>query len=118
MKPVSTSVRTLVLALGLSVGIGAVSTIVPDTALAADKADKGDKAQKVGEKVGKPLQAAADAIKAKQFDQAAQKLKEAEQAPKITPFEQFKINEITAYMYVAQQKYGEAAAIYEKYLDT
>jgi tetratricopeptide (TPR) repeat protein len=91
---------------------GAVS-ILPATSVMAAAND-----QKVGAKVGKPLQDALTAGQAKQWDQALTKLREADAVPDKTPFEQFKINEIFAWVYTSQKKYGEAAAIYEKLIDS
>lgn len=118
MKFASKSIRTAILTTVLCTGISVVgmSALVFNAAYAAD--EKGDKNQKLSEKVGKPLNAALEAIKKKQFDVASDRLKDAEAVAKKTPFEQFKINELMAYFYNAQQKYGEVAAAYEKMGET
>lgn len=98
-----------------SLALAAFSTTVviyPATAYAADKE------QKVGEKVGKPLKAAIDSVQKKQWDQALAKVKEAQAVDKKTPFEEYKINEILGFVLINQKKYGEAAAVYEKMLDS
>src|SRR5689334_10103097 len=100
----SAKVLALLLAIGLTVGIGGATTVIA--------AEKG----KVSEKVGKPLAAALDAVKGKQLDTALAKAKEADAIGQKTPFEQFKVNETLAYIYTQQKKYAEAAAIYEKML--
>jgi tetratricopeptide (TPR) repeat protein len=69
-------------------------------------------------KVGPALTAAKDAVGKKQFDVAMAKLKEAEAADKKTPYDQFQINETTAYALYSQKKFAEAAALYEKSLDS
>jgi tetratricopeptide (TPR) repeat protein len=109
------SMKTLALAVGLALGLGSVSLVVaPQTAFAQDKKEQ----LKVTNKVGVALKAAQEAIGKKQFDVADAKLKEAQAVEKKTPYDQFKIYEITAYMYAQQQKYTEVAGIYEKYLET
>jgi tetratricopeptide (TPR) repeat protein len=108
------SMRTLALAVGLTLGVGMVSTVVVSPVVQAQD----NKDMKVSNKVGVALKAAQEAVTKKQFDVAAAKIKEAEAVEKKTAFDQFKINEITAYMYVTQQKYGEVAQVYEKYLAT
>lgn len=74
--------------------------------------------QKVSAKVGKPLQDALAAGQAKQWDQALAKLREAEAVGDKTPYDQFKINQIYAWLYTSQRKYGEAAGVYEKLLNS
>lgn len=109
------SMKTLALAVGLTFGVGAVSLgLAPQTAHAQDKKEQ----LKVTNKVGVALKAAQEAVAKKQFDEAAAKIKEAQAVDKKTPYDQFKINEITAYMYVQQQRYTDVAAVYEKYLET
>jgi len=106
------SMKTLALVVGLSLGVGTVSGV------AVAQAQASEKEMKVSNKVGVALKAAQEAVVKKQFDVAQAKIKEAQAVEKKTAFDQFKINEITAYMYVQQQKYGDVAAIYEKYLET
>jgi len=115
MKSANTSIRTLVLVAALAFS-GAALLGVAQIASAQEKADP--KALKIGEKVGKPLSAALDAVQKKQFDVALAKIKEADAVEKKKPFEQFKIDETTAYLYASQQKDGEVAAVYEKMLQT
>ncbi|HTE42100.1 MAG TPA: hypothetical protein VK629_14845 [Steroidobacteraceae bacterium] len=112
MKSLSHSIRTLAVVTGLAIG---AASLLSMPALAADKPDP---ALKIGAKVGKPLNAALEAVKAKNFDEAAIKLKEAEAVEKKTPYEEFKIRETAAFLYISQQKYAEVAAIYEKQLET
>jgi tetratricopeptide (TPR) repeat protein len=104
--------RPILTILSLSLFAFGVTTMLPvDSAVAASD-------QKVGAKVGKPLQEALTAGQSKQWDQALTKLREADAVSDKTPFEQFKINEIFAWVYTSQKKYGEAAAIYEKLIDS
>lgn len=106
------NIRVILTALSLNLAALSVIALLPATAaVAADE-------QKVGAKVGKPLQEALNAGQAKQWDQALTKLREADAVPEKTAFDQFKINEIYAWVYISQKKYGEAAGIYEKLLDS
>ena len=107
------SMKTAALSLGLILGVGAVSVVAPQAVYAQDK-----KELKVTNKVGVALKAAQEAAAKKQFDVATAKIKEAEAVEKKTAFDQFKINEVTAYLYVVQQRYSDVAAVYEKYLET
>ncbi len=107
-------VRACALLLGFHLAVGLVVASFAPAVAAAEKKDQ----QKVSEKVGKPLAAALEAAKSKQFDVAMSKIKDAEAVEKKTPFEQFKINEILAFIYANQKKYLDLAAIYEKNLDT
>jgi tetratricopeptide (TPR) repeat protein len=111
MKSISSSIRTLALATGLAIG----SSILLTSPVLAQKPDP---ALKINKKVGAPLNEALEAVKAKNFDLAAAKVKEAEAVEKKTPYEEFKIRETAAFMYVSQQKYPEVAAIYEKQMET
>jgi tetratricopeptide (TPR) repeat protein len=104
------NLRPLIAAACMSLSLlGAV--VLPQSAMAADK-------QEVGAKVGKPLQEALAAGQAKKWDDAVAKLQAAEAVADKTPFEQFKINQIYAWVYVSQKKFGDAAAYYEKLIDS
>lgn len=107
------TLKVILPALGLALGVGAATLIpgVTGTAYAAEE-------QKVSVKVGKPLQEAMAAGEKKQWDVAIAKLKEADAVSEKTPFDQSKINEIFGWVYINQKKYGEAAAAYEKTLDS
>lgn len=105
-------IRVILTALSLNLAALSVIALLPATAAVAAEE------QKVGAKVGKPLQEALTAGQAKQWDQALAKLREADAVPEKTPFDQFKINEIYGWVYISQKKYGEAAGVYEKLLDS
>ncbi len=96
----------------LSLNLAALGVVVVLPVTAAVAADE----QKVSAKVGKPLQEALTAGQAKQWEQALAKLREAEAAADKTAFDQFKINEVYAWVYINQKKYGDAAGVYEKLL--
>ena len=83
-------------------------------AVSAFAADEG----KVSAKIGKPLTDANRALQSKQWDQALAKVREADASGEKTAYDQFMINQLYAAAYSGQKKYGEAAAIYEKLLDS
>ncbi len=58
--------------------------------------------------IGKPLQAARDLIKARKYSDALAKLREAEEVPKRTAYENFLIEQMRASAAVAGGNYGEA----------
>jgi tetratricopeptide (TPR) repeat protein len=64
-------------------------------------------------KVAKPLNAAISAAQSKRWDEAEQKLGEANAVENKSPFEQSKIDEILAYVLLQQRKYPEAAKVIE-----
>lgn len=105
------SAKVSAIVMSVSLALGAVSTALVSMPVSAQQKDR-----TVNPKVGAALQAALAAGKNKQYDAALAKVREAE-AEKKTPFEQFKINETLAFIYGAQKKYGELAAIYEKQLE-
>lgn len=77
-----------------------------------------EKQEAVSVKVGKPLKEAIDAAQAKKFDDALNKLRDAEAIADKTAFDQFKINQTYQWIYISQKKYAEAAAVTEKLLDS
>lgn len=105
-----------ILSLSLFVACGSIAISVP--AQAADKKEEKPEGPKLSAKVGVPLQAAVAAIAKKEFDVAAKKLEEAAAFNKKTPYDEFQIAEIRAYLYSNQgTNYPEAIAIYEKSLE-
>ena len=115
------SVAALFLSLNAAfVIVSLAAVLVTPVAEAADK--KAEKAEKptgpqTSPKVGAPLQAAIAAIEKKDFDAALKKIDEANAAPKKTEFDQFKIDDIRAFVYVSQGKISpEVIAHYEKSL--
>ena len=105
------NVRALVAAVCLSAGVLSTTMLPLHTAQAAEE-------QKVGVNVGKALQDALAAGQAKRWGDAVTALRAAEAVADKTPFEQHKINEIYSWVYVSQKKYGDAAAYYEKMINS
>lgn len=94
LKALVLSLPTLGMTLGGVSAVVALSSVASAPTYAADK--KSDKV--VGAKVGKPLKEALDLAQAKKFKDALTKLQEAQALPGKTPFEEYKINEILAYV--------------------
>lgn len=69
--------------------------------------------EKVSAKVAKPMKAAQEAIQKKQWDQALEKVAEADAVSGKTAFDQFQINEFKAYVLLQQRKYADVARLYE-----
>ncbi len=92
------------------VGVAAILSGQP--AFAAD--DK--KKNTVSRDLAKPLKEAQDAIQAKKFPEAVQKLKDAEGNPKKTPYDQHIIYELLGNAYAKTNNYAEAAKVFESEL--
>ncbi|MGE0114008.1 MAG: tetratricopeptide repeat protein [Steroidobacteraceae bacterium] len=106
------NIRAILTVVGMNLAVFNAAALLPVVqAIAAEE-------QKVSAKVGKPLQEALAAGQAKQWDQALTKLREADAVGEKSAYDQFKINQIYAWLYTSQKKYGEAAAVYEKLLDS
>ena len=73
---------------------------------------------KVSKKVGDPLAEALALGKKGQYAQALTKLKAADAVAGKTAFEQFKINETYGFIYSQQRNYAQAAAAFEKSLNS
>ncbi len=69
--------------------------------------------EKIGAKVGKPLQAAQEMAQKKDLNGALAKVKEAEAVPSKTPFEQFKIDQFKVYIQMQRGDYASAGRAME-----
>lgn len=112
-----TRVRSLVVACNLALGLVVGGALLEAAAVQAAEA-KDAKAQKVGAKVGKPLKAAQEAMQAKQWDAALASIKEAQAIEKKTPYEEYQIDEFLGYVLIQQKNYGEAAAVFERMINS
>ena len=111
-----TRVRSIAVAISLAFG-----TIVPAVTLLAPAAqaaeDKG--ANKITTKEeAKPLKAAQEAMQKKQWDAALTAIKQAQAVEKKTPFEAYQIDEFMGYVLIQQKKFGEAAPVFERMLNS
>jgi tetratricopeptide (TPR) repeat protein len=108
-----TRVRSFAIAFGLAVGtVSSIAVLTPTMVAAADSKPK------VSRAVGEPLKKAQEAMTAKQLDTAMTEIKKAQAVEKKTPFEEYQIDEFLGYILIQQKKYGEAAAVYERMLNS
>jgi hypothetical protein len=92
----------------------AVSIITPTAAIAAE-----DASRKITTKaVAEPLKKAQAAMQAKQWDAALAEIKKAQASEKKTPFEAFQIDEFMGFVLIQQKKFGEAAPVFERMLNS
>ena len=104
------AVRALTLGISMALGGGlATAALLPAIAVAGEPA-----APSIGPKVGKPMKAAQDAMKAKNWAEALAKTKEAQAIEGKTPFEEYQINEFLGFILINQKDYAGASAAFEK----
>lgn len=107
----------MVAALGLMqalVLVAVFSVMTPATLQAQD-----DSSRKVTTKaVAVPLKKAQEAMGKKQWDTALAEIKKAQAAEKKTPFEAYQIDEFLGYVLIQQKKFGEAAPVFERMLNS
>ena len=88
-------------------------------AVAAVHAAEPAKANKITTKaVAEPLKKAQAAMQAKQWDTALAEIKKAQAVEKKTPFEAYQIDEFLGYVLIQQKKFGEAAPVFERMLNS
>lgn len=109
-----TRVRSFAVAFSLAVSMVSASSLLlmPATVQAADAKPKVSKA------VGEPLKKAQEALQKKQFEAALAEINKAKAVEKRTPFEDYQIDEFLGYILIQQKKYGEAANVYERMLNS
>jgi TolA-binding protein len=107
MKIVSNRLTALALGAALcAAGLGASFT-----AYSAEK-------QPVSKVAAKPLKAAQDAMNAKRYQDALNKLKDVQALPGKTPYDEHLMNEMLGYVYVKTSQYPEAVKVLEADLDS
>ncbi|MFO7306879.1 MAG: tetratricopeptide repeat protein [Gammaproteobacteria bacterium] len=100
-------------AIALCLGIG-TAVVAPATAVAAEQSQ-----QKITTRaVAVAMKKAQEAMQAKQWDTALAEIKKAQAVEKKTPYEAHQIDEFLAYVLIQQKKYGEAATVYERTLNS
>jgi tetratricopeptide (TPR) repeat protein len=107
-------VRSIALALTLAVGAGPLAAVLPGAAALA--AESGNKI--TTRAVAEPLKKAQDAMSKKQWDVALPEIKKAQAVEKKTPFEAYQIDEFLGYVLIQQKKFGEAAPVFERMLNS
>ncbi len=113
IKAVAISLPALMLTVGQISAVYTVSGALSAAAYAADKKEK-----QVSTKVGKPLKEALELAQAKKFKDAMEKVQEAQAISGKTAYEEYKLNEILAYVAVNLQDYATATKAYEATLDS
>lgn len=110
-----TRVRSIAVALTLACGvIPAAAVLTPATALAAEES----KNKITTKAVAEPLKKAQAAMQAKQWDSALAEIRKAQAVEKKTPFEAYQIDEFLGYVFIQQKKFGEAAPVFERMLNS
>lgn len=97
-------------------GLGAVVALTGS--MAATSAYAAAKDKQVSAKVGKPLKEALDLANAGKLKDALAKAQEASSAPGKTPYDDYKVNEVMAYIAVKLGDYATAAKAYESTLQS
>jgi len=97
----------------------ALSAVVVTAAalVAAPAVFAAEKGQQPSAKLAKPLHEAQEDLKAKKYNDAIAKLKEAEGISGKTPYDQHVINEFLANAYINTQNYAEASKVMEAEID-
>jgi len=116
-----TRVRSIAVAISLAplFVMGAMVPAVTLMAPAAHAAEAAETENKITTKeVAKALKAAQDAMKKKQWDTALAEIRKARAVEKKTPFEAYQIDEFMGYVLIQQKKFGEAAPVFERMLNS
>ncbi|HEY8537373.1 MAG TPA: tetratricopeptide repeat protein [Steroidobacteraceae bacterium] len=108
-----TPLKRIAIAVCLAVGaVAASSVFVPEVVQAAEARAK------ISRAVGVPLQKAKEAMDAKDWDTALAEIQKAQAVEKKAPHEEYQIDEFLAFVLVQQQKFGEAAPVYERMISS
>lgn len=109
-----TRVRSIAVAISLALG-----AVVPAVTLLAPAVQAAEQQNKITTKaVAVPLKAAQEAMQKKQWDVALTEIKKAAAVEKKTPFEAYQIDEFTGFVLIQQKKFGEAAPVFERMLNS
>ncbi|WP_116812761.1 tetratricopeptide repeat protein [Steroidobacter cummioxidans] len=109
-----TRVRSIAVAISLALG-----AVVPAVTLLAPAAQAAEQQNKITTKaVAVPLKAAQEAMQKKQWDTALTEIKKAAAVDKKTPFEAYQIDEFMGFVLIQQKKFGEAAPVFERMLNS
>lgn len=109
-----TRVRSIAVAISLALG-----GVMPAVTLLAPTAQAAEQQNKITTKaVAAPLKAAQEAMQKKQWDTALTEIKKAAAVDKKTPFEAYQIDEFMGYVLIQQKKFGEAAPVFERMLNS
>ncbi|MBL8643237.1 MAG: tetratricopeptide repeat protein [Rhodospirillaceae bacterium] len=110
------SMRVLTLACALAFGAAVLPQSI--TVAVAQEKEKAAKGPSVGNKVGKPLKAAQEAMAAKNWKEAKLKIDEANAVDGKTPYETFAVTDMLAFVQVNLADYAGAAKSYESTINS
>jgi tetratricopeptide (TPR) repeat protein len=106
------------IAIAISLAVGAVSTATVFVPAVVQAAEKEPAKPKISKDVAGPLKKAQEAMGAKQFDVALAEIQKAQAVEKRNDADNYQIDEFLGYILVQQKKYGEAAVVYERMLNS
>src|SRR5690606_4761864 len=110
-----TRLRSIAVALTLAMGALPAAAFLSPQAYAAEDA----KERKITTRaVAESLKKAQAAMGAKKWDGALAEIKKAQAVEKKTPFEAYQIDEFLGYVLIQQKKFGEAAPVFERMLNS
>src|SRR5215471_769274 len=101
--------KSFTIAFALAFGAVSSAFILPKFARADEKTKV-----TLSEPVAKPLRAAQDAIKRKQWQSALEQIKQAQAVDKKTTQDEYSIDKLLAYVLYEEKNYREAATVYER----
>ena len=108
-------VRSFAVAVSIAVGTASTAAVfIPAAAVQAAEQAK----PKFSKAVAIPLQQAQKDMQAKKWDEALAQLAKARAVEKRTPAEDYQIDEFNGYILVQQKKYAQAAAVYERMINS
>jgi tetratricopeptide (TPR) repeat protein len=105
--------RDIAVALSLALGAAPALTVLTPVAQAAEQQNK-----ITTRAVAVALKKAQDLMGKKQWDPALAEIKKAQAVENKTPFEAYQIDEFLGYVLLQQKKYGEAAPVFERMLNS
>jgi len=122
VQAVAAPVPKLLAVLLLGAGIAAGISLMPLAAAFAADTAKADDKPKLSAEAGKPLKAAQDALEKQDWAGAATHLKEAQDLPKKTEYDEFTTNQLYLFLYLHTNDYPNAEKTLEylvesKYID-
>jgi len=107
---------TTLAALLLGVAVVAALSVMP--LASATAADKAEEKPKLSAAMGKPLKAAQDALEKQDYDGALTHLKEAQDVPNKSEYDEFTINQMYLYMYSRTNDMADAEKSLESIVDS
>src|SRR6185295_10217800 len=96
--------------------LASVTLLSPFATESSYAADEKPAAQRVSNKLVKPLKAAQEAMQKQDWDTAIAKTLEAKAIPEATPFDKYQIAEFLSFLYLKKEDYANAAGAYDDLL--